>query len=419
MIKVCKIRIYPNQSQIKLINDTLGCCRFVKNFYIEYNKRVYKEEGKFVSGYDFSKIINKLKKTSSEYSWICNYSSKAIKDAIMCEEKSFKSFFKKNGGFPKFKSRKRINHESFFFIKDNIKYTDNKNIIKVPILGKIRITEYSYLPSLETITSGRIIRDYDKYYVMFIYEYVPHKMKLTNRKLGIDVGVKDYATISDDLYNVYKVKHFKDYERYKELDVKITTLQRIISNKSEMNYGKILHEWMDKHPEEELSEINKNIMKGESYKTSQIRRLVRKIRSLKEKQVNLRKDYIDKLVYHLTVRTKPKCITIENLDISEMIKHVHTYESTLHKYISESSFYYFREKMMQKCMELGITLRFAEKYFASSKTCSRCGYKNKSLKLSDRIFKCDDCGLEIDRDINASFNLVDLKSDKCIIIKIA
>ena len=114
MKKVCKIRFYPNKSQIDLINGTLGCCRYVSNMYIAYNESMYKDGYPFTSGYDFSRIINKLKKNNPEYMWMCKYSSKAIKDAIMNTEKSFKNFFKKKGGFPCFKSRKRIKKEYFF-----------------------------------------------------------------------------------------------------------------------------------------------------------------------------------------------------------------------------------------------------------------------------------------------------------------
>lgn len=419
MKKVCKIRIYPNNSQIKLINETLGCCRYVKNLYIEYNRKIYNEEGRFVSGYEFSRIINKLKKTSDTYSWIYKYSSKAIKDAIMNEEKAFKRFFKHTGGFPKFKSRKAINKESFFFIKNNIHYTDNPRIVKLPILGKVRITEYSYLPDIDTITSGRIIREYDKYYVAFIYEYYTHKEKLNKTKLGIDVGVASYATIASSNGDVVKINHFKDGRKYKTLDRKIIKLQQIISNKAEINYAKLLHTWMDKHPGEELNTITKNIMKGESYNSSQIRRLRRKIRALKQRQLNIRKDFVNKLVYFLTARIKPSEITIEGLSIMEMIKHTNEQERTLHKYISESLFYYFREKILQKCTTFFIKLRIAERYFASSKTCSNCGKKNKSMKLSDRIFKCDECGFVIDRDENASINLLNLKDKKCLVINIA
>ena len=160
-------------------------------------------------------------------------------------------------------------------------------------------------------------------------------------------------------------------------------------------------------------------MKGESYKSSQIRRLRRKIRALKQRQLNIRKDFVNKLVYFLTARIKPSEITIEGLSIMEMIKHTNEQERSLHKYISESLFYYFREKILQKCTTFFIKLRIAERYFASSKTCSNCGKKNKSMKLSDRIFKCDECGFVIDRDENASINLLNLKDKKCLVINIA
>lgn len=89
MIKVCKIRCYPNKSQIKLINETLSCCRYIQNLYIDYNKKIYEREKRFISGYEFSRIINKLKKKEPKYYWINNYSSKAIKDSIMNGGKFF------------------------------------------------------------------------------------------------------------------------------------------------------------------------------------------------------------------------------------------------------------------------------------------------------------------------------------------
>ena len=178
MIKSVKLRIYPNKSQIKIINGTLGCCRYIYNKYIEYNIESYKTSNKFISGYDFSKAINWLKKNDINYNWIKNYSSKAIKDTIMNAEKSFKMFFKNKKGFPMFKSRKRIHKESYFFIKDQINYIKH-NIIKIPILGRIRITQNYDLPNIRDITSGRVIREYNKYYIMLIYEYNNEYLDLT------------------------------------------------------------------------------------------------------------------------------------------------------------------------------------------------------------------------------------------------
>ena len=94
MIKSIKLRIYPNRTQLKIINDTLGACNYIKNKYLEYNIDNYKKDKNFLSGYDFSKIINKLKKEENDYMWLKGISSKAIQDAILSKEKAFKAFFK-------------------------------------------------------------------------------------------------------------------------------------------------------------------------------------------------------------------------------------------------------------------------------------------------------------------------------------
>ena len=408
MKRVCKIRFYPNKSQIDLINGTLGCCRYVSNMYIAYNERMYKDGYSFTSGYEFSRIINKMKKNNSDYMWMKEYSSKAINDAILNTEKSFKKFFKKKGGFPHFKSRKKIKKESFFFIKDNIKFdTNNKNIIKIPILGKVRITERNYLPDKESITSGRVIKDGKKYYLMFIYDYdkdVP--MIHSNYRFGIDIGIKNYAIISSSNGDTIIVNHFKDWDCIKELEERKIKLQQLLSHKVEVNYYRKLNSYMDNHKGESPCDKIKNIMKGESYNTSGVRRLRAKINRIDEKITNIRKDFICKLVDRIVAKAKPKCITIEDLSISNMLQNG---THTLHKYISFSGFYYFRVKLEESCKKYHTELRIADKYFASSKKCSDCGHKVKDLKLTDRVFKCPNCGLIIDRDINASINLLHTK----------
>ena len=258
MIKSIKLRIYPNKTQLKIINDTLGACNFVKNKFLEYNLNNHKEGKKFTDGYDFSKIINKLKKEDSKFLWLDSISSKAIKDAIISKDKAYLAFFNGKKGFPKFKSRKRINKESYFFIKDNIHYV-SKNIIKLPILKKVRITNSDLLPDISLITSGRIIRHYNKYYVLFIYDEDNDNKDIIKRdiKLGIDLGVKDYATIYDG-YECHHYKHFKDDNKYKKLNERIIKLQRVISKKVEYNYGKKLNEYLDKYHKEPI-EIEKEL----------------------------------------------------------------------------------------------------------------------------------------------------------------
>ena len=412
MHKAYKLRIYPNHTQTKLIIKTLDCCRWVSNRYLEEEIIHYEETNKFLTGYDFVKIINKMKKTD-EYSWIAKHNAHAINHAIFDKAEAFKNFFKRHNGFPKFKSKKKQTGGSLYFDKPSIHYTDNKNIIKLPILGKVRITQYNYLPDIDSITSGRIIKEKDKYYVSFIVEEDSKRIKDKKYKLGIDVGIEKYASLYLSTGTNICINHFKDLPKIKSILNKIESLQKIISNKVEINYGKLLHNYLDTH-HEIPNDKEKKELKGESYDTSCIIKLKRKISKLHEKLTNIRKDFIYKLVYNIAVRTKPRIITMENLDISEMLQQ--DTSKTLHKYISMSGFYMFRNHMIHKCMEYNTKLRLANKYFASSKTCSCCGNKKTNLSLSDRTYHCDECGLEIDRDLNAAINLCNLKKNKCTVV---
>lgn len=368
------------------------------------NKRCIKITDKFITAYDFIYIITKLKNKTDDYSWMKDYSAVAIQHTIIDEEKAFKSFFKKKGGFPHFKSRKKIKKESYYFGNKPIHFnTGCNNIIKIPILGKVRITEHNYLPDESSITSGRVIKDGNKYYLMFIYNtyYQPYHVTY-DVGYGIDVGVKTYATISTTNGDTISCKHFKDDKRWKVLEEKKKRLQQILSHKVEVNYMRRLNAYMDSHHEEPKDRY-KNIMKGESYNTSGVRRLRRKINKLDEKMYNIRKDYICKLVHMIVVKAKPRYITIEDLSIKSMLSIGNT---DIHRYISMSGFYYFRQKLSELCHLHQVELRIANKFFASSKKCSNCGYKVKDLKISDRIFKCPECGMIKDRDINASINLL-------------
>ena len=417
MVKTIKLRIYPNKSQIHIINGTLGCCRYIYNKYIESNIASYKTSNKFISGYEFSKYINWLKKNNDDYNWIKGYSSKAIKDTIMNAEKSFKRFFKNKKGFPKFKSRKRIHKESYFFAKEPIRYITH-NIIKIPILGNIRITQNYDLPDIKDITSGRIIREYNKYYIMLIYEYNNEYLDLTKNSLGIDLGLKNYCTIANISYDIGTgiIRHFKNNPKYNKISDKIIKLQRIISKKVEINYYRLLNKWLNNNQTKELSEKYKNIMKGESYNSSQIRKLFKKIRVLKSKLNNIRYDFINKTVHILTAITKPKCITVEDLNVMDMIKHNGTKDTKLHKAIQESSFYSFKIKLMLKCLEYGIKFRMVSQWYPSTKKCFICNHKFKDITLVDRVLYCPNCGLEIDRDVNAAYNMLNVKDKYCEIV---
>lgn len=408
MIKSIKRRIYPNKTQLKMINDTLGACNFVKNKFLEYNKNNRDKGKKSISGYDFISYITKLKKEDDKYLWLNGINSKAIQHAIMDKEKAYKAFFRKNKGFPRYKSRKRMNKESYYFINQERKYHISKNSIKLPKLKRIRITNGDSLPDELSIISGRVIRHYNKYYVMFIYndEYNDNKDIIKRDiKLGIDLGIKDYATIYDG-YNFYHIKHFKDLDKYKRLNNRIEELQKVASKKANYNYGKLLNLYLNEY-HKEPSEIEKRIMKGKSYNSSNIRKVFNKINKSKVKLTNIKDDYIKQLVNYLTARIKPSIINIEDLDVSSMIEDKNTSHG-LHRRTQDSCFYKFRMLLINKCKEYGIKLRLVNTYYPSTQKCSKCGKKNK-LKLEDRTFKCKKCGMTMDRDENSAINIYNCK----------
>lgn len=410
MYKVCKIRIYPNKTQERLIQQTLGACRWIYNQYLGYNKERYAIDGSFTSGYSFSKIVTQLKKSDEKYYWLNEISSKAIKNSIMNAEKAFKNFFKGISRFPRFKSKKDpVN--SFFFVKDSIHFnTGAKNIIKIPILKYVRITERHYLPNEEDITSGHVIYDHGKYFVSFKYQILPKDKIVLSDGIGIDIGVSKYLTIFRNPDTHYTEENFIFDERYKSIDEKIKRIQQIISNKMEINYKRLEAEYVNNHnklPDDKT----KNTMKGKSYDTSNIRKLQRKLTRLYFRRSNYAKDKVNKMVC-MIAKAKPEYITIEDLQVKNMtanIKNAENNHHELHDYIQKSMFRYFRTRLEQKCCEYSIELRIADKYFASSKKCSNCGHKNKDLTLENRVYVCDKCGLFIDRDLNAAINLCNLK----------
>lgn len=408
MIKSFKLRIYPNKTQLEIINKTLYACHFIKNAFLAYNKNNHDKGEKYTNGYDFSKIINKLKKEDKDYLWLNNISSQAIKDAIMAKEKAFKAFFNKKRGFPKFKKRKRINKESYYFSKDSIHYI-SKNIIKLPILKKVRITNGDSLPDESTIRSGRIVRHYNKYYVLFIYDEENDNKDIIKNdiKLGIDLGIKDYAVIYDG-ETCHHYKHFKDDDKYKKLTERMTKLQQVISKKAEVNYGRLLNNYLDKFGEVP-NETQKKELRKESYNTSNIRRIFKKINKIRVKLTNIRDNFIKQLVNKLTARIKPSIIVIEDLDISNMIEDNDTSHG-LHRLVQESNFYKFKIHLINKCKEYGIKIRLVNQYYSSTKRCSCCGKKNKDIKLEDRTFVCKKCDMSMDRDENSAINIYNCPS---------
>ncbi|EGT0695550.1 IS200/IS605 family element transposase accessory protein TnpB [Clostridium perfringens] len=380
-----KIEINPTDEQKSKIHRTIGVSRFVYNFYIARNKEIYKKEGKFVSGMDFSKWLNnEYIPKNQDMKWIKEVSSKATKQAIMNGDKAFRDFFKKAKGFPRFKKKKNQDVKAYFPKNNKTDWTLERHRVKIPTLGWVRLKEFGYIPVNSIVKSGTVSQKADRYYVSILVEddYI-EVSKSTNEGVGIDLGVKEFAVCSDGI----KFKNINKTSTVKKVEKKLKREQRKLSRKYES-----------------LKIRNKNIKEGRATRQN-IQKQVVKVQRLHQRLANIRTDYINKTVFSI-VKQKPSYITIEDLAVSNMMKNKH-----LSKAISSQKFFEFKTKLMSKCKQNNIELRIVDRFYPSSKTCSNCGKIKKDLKLSDRIYKCD-CGFTIDRDLNASINLKNAKEYK-------
>ena len=380
-----KIEINPTDDQKSKIHQTIGVSRFIYNFYIAHNKEIYDREGKFVSGMDFSKWLNnEYIPNNKDMKWIKEVSSKATKQAIMNGDKSFRDFFKKAKGFPKFKKKKNQDVKAYFPKNNKTDWTIERHRVKIPTLGWIRLKEFGYIPVNSIVKSGTVSQKADRYYVSILVEENDKKVyKSTNEGVGIDLGVKEFVVCSDGI----KFKNINKTSTVKKIEKKLKREQRKLSRKYES-----------------LKIRNKNIKEGRATRQN-IQKQVVKVQRLHQRLANIRTDYINKTVFSI-VKQKPSYITIEDLAVSNMMKNKH-----LSKAISSQKFFEFKTKLMSKCKQNNIELRIVDRFYPSSKTCSNCGKIKKDLKLSDRIYKCD-CGFTIDRDLNASINLKNAKEYK-------
>ena len=385
MYKALKIELKLTVAQKIKVCQTIGTERFIYNEYIKYNQEQYKLGNKFISANDFSKYLNNIYLPNNpDKKWIKEVSSKSVKQAMIYGEKAFKNFFKGLSAFPVFK-KKGKNELGAYFVKNNKKdFEFYRHKIKIPTLKFVRVKEYGYIPKNAIIKSGTITKIADRYFLSLIMK-VEDSVKATNtssKGLGIDLGIKDTAICSDGrvFKNINKIK------KVKKLKKKLKREQRKISRSVEYSKSK---------------KIKLKVLKNFNKKKLKVQKIFYRLNCIRD-------DYNNKMVNEIT-RAKLKYITIEDLKVSNMMKNKH-----LSKAIQEQNFYAIRTKLINKCKERNIELRLVDTFYPSSKTCSCCGSIKKNLKLNDRIYKCSNCGLEIDRDYNASINLEKAKIYKVI-----
>ena len=382
MLKSFKTEINPTEEQKARIRRTIGICRYVYNFYLGHNKALHDNGEKFMTGKSFSLWLNnEYIPDNPDKTWIREVYSKAVKKSIEDGCTAFTRFFKHQSDFPKFK-KKGKSDVKMYFVRNNPKDCQcERHRLKIPTLGWVRIKEKGYIPTTKDgymIRSGTVSVKAGRFYVSVLVEIPDINIdNNSNEGIGIDLGLKDFAIVS----NGKTYRNINKSAGLKKLEKQLIREQRSLSRKYE------------------------NLKKGESTQRANIQKQKLKVQKLHHKMDNIRTDYMNKTIAEI-VKTKPSYIAIEDLNVKGMMKN-----RCLSKAVASQKFYEFRARLKAKCDENGIELRIVDRFYPSSKTCHHCGSVKKNLKLSDRIYRCE-CGYVADRDFNAALNLKDAKTYK-------
>lgn len=368
MLAGMRVRLYPTEEQEIKFRKFCGAARFVYNECLFYRIRVYEEELRSCSVQELIEHIQDLK-YSKEYSWLLEVPEAVTKQAIKDLDKAYENFFRRgNKGFPKPKKKGRCK-DSFYQRTDRLKQVDDTHVKITGIKEPVRMSK-CFIP--ERVMNPRVVFDGKYWYLSFTYE-VEELPKIEDGEIvGVDVGLKNLAVTSDNV--VYK--NINHSYRVMQLEKRLKRLQRRLSRKYELN-----------------KQGNKFV------KTNNIKKLENQIRLIHRRLRNIRNTYIHTVTMDL-VRTKPRMIVIEDLNIRGMLKNKH-----ISAWVQKQCFHKFRSYLAYKCKFFGTELVVADRFYASSKICSCCGYKKRFLSLSERVYRCENCGHMQDRDLNAAINL--------------
>ena len=394
LLKAFKTEIVPTKEQKTKIICSIGVARFLYNQYIAYNRRLYKmhqrgqldkKQKHFVTANDFDKYVNH--KLKIRLPWINQCGSKARKKALVNAEQAFMRFFSGVSGFPNFK-KKADQDVKLYFLKNNKgDWTIYRHKLMIPTLKQVRLKEFGYLPVGARAINGTVSYVAGRFYVSVVVD-IDEKSK-HNKDLeasyhtvtdgvGIDLGVKDLAIVSDG--KVFK--NINKSSKVKGLEKRLRREQRRLSRKYEFRKKK-----------------------GGSTATASanIEKQKLKVQKLHQRITRIREDYENKTIHEI-VKQKPRFITMEDLNVKGMMKNRH-----LAKAIAAQRFNHLLAKLKRKAEIISIEFRVVDRFYPSSKTCHTCGYIHKEIKLKDRVYVCPKCGYTADRDFNASLNLRDAK----------
>ena len=358
MYKGYEYRIYPNKKQEVLLNKTFGCVRYIYNWGLSKKIKCYQEQNKTLSSFDLTKELPILKQ---ETEWLKEIDAQALQQSLRHLDNSFTKFFREKKGFPKFKS-KRNNRQSYATIM-NVHLFPEINKIQIPKLGKVKI-RIDRLPkgTFKTCTVKKTPTN--KYFVVLTVDEnikIPDKPIVTeDTTIGIDLGIKDFAILSDGRKFANPKYLLKNLKRLKVLQKRLSRKQKGSKNREKARL---------------------------------------KVALQHEKITNLRKDFLHKITYKLTHENQVNTICLETLSVSNMLKN-----HKLARSISDVSWSSFNDLIDYKAELYGKNILRIGEFEPSSKLCT-CGYKNNNLTLKDREWTCPICNTHHDRDILAANNI--------------
>lgn len=386
MYRSAKIRLKPTPEQEVLFRKSAGVARWAYNFYLSENERLhqeYLENGnngvRSITSGALCKYINKELKPTT-HSWLKEVGGNVRKQAIKDAEIAKQGWICGTSSRPKFKSKHKSKLSFYVNYETLIKTSEG---FRGERLGVVKTTRpLPKIPKGCKYSNPRLSFDGKYWYISVGYKTEPLDCDLTDEVLGIDVGIKDLAIVSNG--KVYK--NINKTKRVRELETKIKREQRKLARKQLANtksYDKNRKPTF-KRPFHECKNWNKQVSV---------------VQGLHKQLTDIRQNHLHQASAEI-VKTKPSRIVMETLNIKGMMKNRH-----LSKALVNQKLFEFKFQVKYKCETYGIKFVEADRWFPSSKLCSGCGCKKTTLKLADRTYHCDECGLVIDRDYNASLNL--------------
>lgn len=353
--KAYKYRIYPNKQQEEILIKHFGCSRFVYNKFLFDRQEQYKQNGKSDNYYKQAKLLTKLKKDEN-FKWLREVNSQTLQQSLKHLEVAYINFFKGKSGLPKYKKK---THKNSFTVPQFIKF-ENSRIYIPKCKNGIKIKEHQLLQG--TILFATFSKTpTNKYYVSIVVKQSYDSKQLTNKEIGIDLGIKDLIITSSG----QKFQNNKFKEKYAE---KLKKAQQHLSRK---------------------------VKGSRRYENQRL-----KVALIHEKIANCRSDVLHKITHELV--KKYDVVYLENLNIKGMLQN-----HNLAKSISDCAWYELVRQLKYKGDWDDTVIFQINRFYPSSQICHKCGYRNKEVKnLSIREWVCPNCNTHLDRDINASINIL-------------